>query len=73
MQLIISQTARCEFQKYESMTDNMRRTNRDIQFIGIIYNGYVYVKKGVDIEWGKLQVSEIKQRILYLTRSRTNG
>lgn len=29
----------------------MRRTNRDIPFIGIIYNGYIHVKKGVDMQW----------------------
>lgn len=49
MQLITSQTARCESQAYESIADDMRRTNRDIQFIGIIYNGYTHAKKGVDI------------------------
>lgn len=73
MQLIISQTARCEPREYDSTADDMRRTNMRYA-VYWNYTQWLYVKEGVHAQWEEnYKLPEIGQCILYLTRSWTNG
>jgi hypothetical protein len=77
MQLIISQTARCESQEYESTADDMRRMNHDMQSL-LKLHVYTMImpmqETGVNTRRENLQISQRSSNVFYIyfARSRTN-